>query len=252
MASSARGGLGARVEGTVDVQAGDIIRIVAGCAAGGRTGGLGGDGLEELVTGGGGGNAFEYCDGGGGGGPSGVFFNKQGGGDVFVAGGGGGASGCAGLADGHTGHDAGLTTGNPQPTESGGRGLGSTGGGGGGGGGGGYQGGAGGGGGSRLYQPGSAGDGGSSHLPFFATKTRVVSGGGPRGDGFVLLAPLVGVRPAPSVSYFTCQAGTTQAYTVPANVNSLQALVNGAAGSDSTTSAARGGGGAGIQRRLGR
>jgi len=155
--NSAHGGLGARVEGTVGVQPGDELGIIAGCAAQQRTGGAGGDGLD-ILTGGGGGDAFQYCDGGGGGGPRGVFVNRQGGADVFVAGGGGGASGCAGLSDGHNGGNAGLTTASPQATGDGGRGLGSTGGGGGGGGGGGYQGGAGGGGGSRLFQPGHAGD----------------------------------------------------------------------------------------------
>lgn len=151
---TSKGGLGARVEGTVAVQPGQVFQIIAGCAAQGQSGGIGGDGLDQ-IKGGDGGRASYYGNGGGGGGPSGVFFNAQSGGQEFVAGGGGGGSGFAGLTDGHNGGNAGLTTANPQATGNGGRGLGSTGGGGGGGGGGGAFGGAGGGGGRRdLLHPG--------------------------------------------------------------------------------------------------
>src|SRR5262249_30222888 len=87
-------------------------------------------------------------------------------------------------------------------------------------------------------------------LSVLATNTTVVRGGGPRGDGYVLLAPLTGVRPAPQVSYFNCQAGTPQPYTVPAHVTSLRVLVNAASGVESTHSRARGRAGASIQATL--
>ena len=247
---STRGGLGARVQGRVDVQPGAVLAVTVGCAGRGTTGGAGGDGLN-LATGGNGGSSVEYCAGGGGGGPSSVSFNRVGGSDSLVAGGGGGAGGCAGLSNGHRGGNGGLTTGNPQATSDGGRGLGSFGGGGGGGGGGGYNGGAGGGGGSRLFQPGHAGDGGSSHTPFFATQTSVTSGGGPHGDGFVVVTALPGVRPAPVVSYRYCQDGpTSQSYTVPASAQSLQILANGASGGVDPKATATGGGGASIGATL--
>jgi hypothetical protein len=230
-AGSDLGGLGALVEATVPVTPGDELLIIAGCGADGRHGGAGGDGLI-LLSGGDGGVASTYANGGGGGGASGVYINLQGHGpDSLIAGGGGGASGGAGLQSGNNGEAAGLRTANPQPTGAGGRGLGSTGGGGGGGGGSGNQGGAGGGGGGRLFAVGHSGDGGSSRVPIFATGSKVTKGGGPKGDGFVLLEPLPGVRPSPSMSYFNCQGGLQQAYSVPSNVNSLQVLVRGGAGS---------------------
>ena len=249
-AEKADGGLGARVQGVVDVQTGDQVPIIVGCAGLRQAGGAGGDGLN-ITHGGGGGSSIFYCQGGGGGGASSVFVNRLGGADTFVAGGGGGASGCAGLTSGNDGDDAGLNTARPQETGDGGRGLGSTGGGGGGGGGAGFQGGAGGGGGSRAFQPGRSGDAGSSHFPRFATQTSVVKGGGPSGDGFVVLTALPGVRPAPAVSYSYCQKGSAvQPYTVPAGARSLQVLANGAGGGADPNSSAIGGAGASVQATL--
>ena len=257
--NSSHGGLGALVQGVVNVLPGDPISIIVGCAANGRTGGAGGDGLD-ILTGGDGGRPNYYGDGGGGGGASGVF-DSSGYNDRwhvyfqgfnFVAGGGGGGSGFAGLSSGHDGHNAGLNTANPQDTGEGGRGLGSIGGGGGGGGGAGSRGGAGGGGGNHLYDPGRAGDGGSSAIPVNATNTQVVTGGGPRGDGFVLITPLIGQRPIPTLSYFQCRNGTVQSYTVPARVSNLQVLVDGASGFDQIPSrgGTRGGAGADVQATM--
>ncbi len=257
-ANSSKGGVGAVVEGAVPVLPGDQIGINVGCAADQRQGGAGGTGFST-ANGGKGGSANVYQDGGGGGGASGVFDSSgyntrwhvyfQG--FDFVAGGGGGGSGGAGLSSGNDGGNGALTTPHPQNTPDGGRGLGSAGGGGGGGGGGGYLGGGGGGGGNRLFGPGHAGDGGASTVPAQATNTQVVSGGGPRGNGFVLITPLLGQRPAPTLSLFNCQGSATQPYTAPAGVSSLQVLVEGAGGGDLAGSSIGGGtlarGGAGAQ-----
>jgi hypothetical protein len=254
-----QGGLGALVEATVPVQPGDELGIIAGCAANQQTGGIGGDGADP-VSGGRGGNGADLnvtgANGGAGGGPSGVFVNTLAFGvDFVVAGGGGGGGGSGSPTKASNGESAGLNTAKPQDTSDGGRGLGSTGGGGGGGGGGGYRGGAGGGGGNRLGGPGKSGDGGSSHVPSWATSQRVVKGGGPRGDGFVVLQPLPGVRPAPVMSYLYCKGSSAQQpYTVPAGATSLQVLVNGAAGEDKIDhqgGVSKGGRGAGISASLG-
>ena len=88
-------------------------------------------------------------------------------------------------------------------------------------------------------------------MPYFATQTSVTFGGGPRGDGFVVVTALPGVRPTPLVSYNYCQnANTPQAYSVPGGAHSLQMLVNGAGGGSDPNSRATGGGGASVQATM--
>jgi hypothetical protein len=251
-----KGGRGARAEATVPVAAGDQLSIIAGCAAFRGSGGVGGDGLTQLKGGAGGaGSALNEfgADGGSGGGASGVFVNTHAfGGDVLVAGGGGGGGGTGNPTSASDGENAGLNTARPQADGDGGRGLGSTGGGGGGGGGAGFRGGAGGGGASREGGAGHSGDGGSSHTPAFAASPHVLKGGGPLGDGFVVLQPLLGVRPAPVMSYFYClSSGAGQPYVVPSGATSLQMLVNGAKGAEAGgITYAVGGRGAGISASM--
>ena len=222
-----RGGTGALVQGTVATSTGARYQLQPGCS--------GFDGSTGYGTGGAGG--FEsggQLVGGAGGGASAVSSN---GAPLIVAGAGGGAGGTGTHAGGTGGSgsaagDAGATSGDNRSGGAGGNQAGTAGavgfsspnctgetngGGGGGGGGGGWHGGDGGRAGGCYGDAGGGGGGGSSYTSSAVSGQTVADGGGPTGDGIIVVqavpAPL---RPsAPKIVQATGRNGQASVVFTP-------------------------------------
>ena len=224
------GGAGALVQGSIPTQAGDRYLLSPGCSGFDGSSGYGAGGAGGLGQAG-------QLPGGAGGGASALSFN---GAPLIVAGAGGGAGGTGTSAGGAGGAgsaagDTGATSGDHRSGGAGGNQAGAAGAagytgpdcsedldgsGGGGGGGGGWNGGDGGRTGGCTGDAGGGGGGGSSYTASGVATPTIADGGGPTGDGMIVIeavpAPL---RPgAPIIGQATAGNGqATVVFTPPAS-----------------------------------